>query len=61
MAVDDALVERFPRCLLCLAPAQSLDAFVIGGIIMTISRCHKCRRADPQGLRVIERLGKRER
>lgn len=58
--MDDALTERFAKCLLCLGPTYSLDAFVIGGVVMALSRCRKCCREDPQGTRVLEQFAHRE-
>lgn len=60
IAIDDALCERYTKCVLCLGPTYSMDAFVVQGIVLAVSRCRRCAAQDPKGLRVLEQLGKRE-
>ena len=42
IALDDALVERYPRCQVCGRAAQTLDAFLVSGLVVMVSRCQRC-------------------
>ena len=49
IALDDALVERYPRCQVCGRAAQTLDAFLVSGLVVMVSRCQRCAVQDKAG------------
>jgi hypothetical protein len=53
VALDDALCERFPRCIDCGQAAQRLDAFLVGGLVVTVSRCERCFVKDKAGTHLM--------
>ena len=46
IAWDDALVERYPRCIICLAPARYIDTALVNAIVVAVSRCRRCVEKD---------------
>ena len=58
IALDDALVERYPRCQVCGRAAQTLDAFLVSGLVVMVSRCQRCA-ADKAGRALLARLAQR--
>jgi hypothetical protein len=60
IAFDDMLIERFPRCIECAAPAWSFATVRVDQVILSLSRCARCFKADPQAATLIARLSQRE-
>jgi hypothetical protein len=60
IAIDDALVARYPRCIDCGHVAQRCAAFLVGGLVMAISRCAPCFAKDREGAHLLARLARRD-
>jgi hypothetical protein len=60
VAWDDALVERYPRCIVCGQAARHIDLAQVSGLVLAVSRCVRCVRKDPEAVQLIARLASRE-
>jgi hypothetical protein len=60
VALDDMLVERFPQCVQCGDVAWSFATVRVNQVILSLSRCARCYKADPEATSLIARLTHRE-